>query len=145
MAQHEADIVIQRPVADVWAFVADLAATPRWRTTVTSVAPPAELVVGAEFVATTRVLFRNWSWRVRVTDLAPHRLLAYEVVDGFTDIRTEYRLAALTDESCRFTLAGESRPRDLLTRLLDRPGAWNLRRETASHLPNLKRIMESDG
>lgn len=142
MARHEAHIDIARPVADVWAFVSDIGATPRWRTTVRSVTPPERLAVGAEFEATTRVFGRTWSWRIRIAALEIERRLGYEVVDGVADLTVEYLLEAV-DDGCHFTLVGESRPKNMLTRVLDRPAAWNLRRETADHLPNLKRIMEA--
>ena len=143
MARHVARIVIDRPVADVWAFVSDLASTPKWRTSVTDVEPGVELAVGNEFGATTKVLGRQWRWRLRLTAVEHEARLAYEVSEGVTDIRVEYRLEPTDAGGCRFTLAGESRPTNLLTRVLDRPAAWQLRREIAKQLSKLKDLMET--
>lgn len=135
-------MVIDRPVADVWAFVSDLAMTPQWRTTVTSVTPPTELAAGSEFEATTRLLGRGWQWRLRITSVEPERVLSYQTIDGVADIEVEYRLAR-DDAGCHFALAGRSRPSGPVSRLVDRAGAWKLRREIEGQLQNLKRILEA--
>ncbi|MEM7272071.1 MAG: SRPBCC family protein [Actinomycetota bacterium] len=141
IAEHHATVVINRPVSDVWAFVTDLSETPRWRTSVTTVEPPETLAVGAEFGATSRVLGRNWSWRLRITTVTDNQELGYEVVDGMVDIDVHYRLDEVGG-GCRFTLSGRSRPSNLPGRLLDRAGAWQLKREMDGQVQELKRILE---
>ncbi|MEM7337194.1 MAG: SRPBCC family protein [Actinomycetota bacterium] len=134
--------MIDRPVADVWNVIADLARTPEWRTTVTSVEPPETLAVGAEFDAATRVLGRTWSWRLRITAVAVGEHLAYEVVQGMVDILVDLRLEDV-DGGCRFTFTGTSHPTNPLARLLDWAGAWQLRREMDGQVSNLKKLVEA--
>ena len=110
----------------------------------TSVTPPGELTAGSEFDATTRVLGRDWSWRLRITSVSTNDQLGYEVVDGLVDIQVDYELKS-SDDGCLFTLTGRSRPKNLLTRLVDRAGAWQLKREMNTHVENLKRILETTG
>ena len=87
------------------------------------------------------MLGRDWSWRLRLTSVAPGEELGYEVVEGIIDMRVHYRLERSGD-GCRFTLTGRSRPSNIVARLLDFAGAWQLRREVDSQLRNLKRILE---
>ena len=141
MATAASSIDIDRPVADVWRLVADLGATPRWRTTLTEVVPPAALAPGARFTATTRLLGRSWRWLLEVTAVETERLLAYRVVEGFTSLAVDYRLEPLGD-GCRFTLTGSSTPRRLVERALEPVAAGALRRQSRRHLENLRGILE---
>lgn len=108
----------------------------------TSVTPPAQLTVGSDFDATTRVLGRNWSWHLRITSAVPNERLGYTVVEGIVDIQVDYQLEK-SDKGCRFTLTGQSRPTNLVTRLIDRAGAWQLKREIDGQVNNLKHILET--
>ena len=141
MSDLEASIVIARPPDEVWTYVADLAKTPEWRTSVRSVVPPDELTAGSSFVAGTRVLGRDWQWRLVLDDVDPPTALSYSVSEGFTRIRVTYRLAPI-DEGCRFTLAAWTEPDRVVERLLQPIAAVALRRQARRHLANLKARLE---
>ena len=147
MADHQdaQGVSIRRPAVEVWAFVTDLAQTPRWRSTIRAIDPPARLEVGERFSGTTRLLARNWRWTLEITAADAPRRFAYTVVDGVARITVEY-LIEPTPDGCRFTMAGAVDDRTLLARAIEPLAIRALRRETAAHLRGLKSLLEeSDG
>lgn len=142
MTEYEGSIAIDRPPEVVWSYVSDLAATPRWRTTVHRVEPPAELVPGASFDATTKVVGKTWQWRLTLDEFDPPNTLTYSVAEGFTDITVTYRLAP-AGAATRFTLVASSQPRRRVERLLEPIAGRVLRRQTDQHLANLRAIVEA--
>lgn len=140
--EESATVVIRRDPGDVWDYVADLAETPRWRTTVTSIEPPDELRVGARFTGTTRLLGRTWRWVLELTTVDTGRELGYAVVRGVVKPRVSYLVEPHPDGT-RFTLTGTLPQPGLTGRLLSPLARPALRRETAAHLRNLRRHLES--
>lgn len=138
----EESVVIDRSPLDVWNHVADLRTTPQWRTTVTSVDPPEVMAAGAPFEATTQVLGRRWQWRLTLTEFDPPTSLTMAVSEGFTSLRTTYRVAPV-DGGCRFTLAASSDADRLVERLVEPIAARVLRRHAIRHLAALKRTLEA--
>lgn len=88
------------------------------------------------------MLGRDWSWRLQLTSVVPEEELGYAVIEGIVNIEVEYGLEG-SDDGCLFTLAGRSRPGSLFARLIDRVGAWQLRREIDGQVKTLKRILET--
>ena len=142
MIEHAETVVIHRPPHEVWAYVSRLEATPDWRTTVTSVEPPDSLVVGAAFAATTKVLGRTWKWSMRLTEVENGRRLGYVVTKGVVKPHVRYDLEP-HEEGTRFTFTGTVGAMGTAGRLLSMVAVPTLRREIATHLGNLKRIVES--
>jgi uncharacterized membrane protein len=134
--------VIRRSPAEVWDYVADLRRTPAWRTTVTSIVAPEELRVGERFTGTTRLIGRTWHWELELTDLEVGQLLSYVVVRGIVKPSVFYRVEP-HPEGARFTMGGELAHPGLVGRLLKPLALPALRRETAAHVANLKRILEA--
>jgi uncharacterized membrane protein len=120
---------------EVWAFVSDLVATPRWRTTIESIEAPPHLEVGGRMPATTRVLGKRWRWTVEITSLDPPRRLAYRTT-GAATIDVEYVVDARPDGGSRFSFTGSSSSRlsFLVRRTLDR--------EARKALANLRTILD---
>lgn len=98
----------------------------------------------ATFDASTRVLGREWRWRLVLDEFDPPTGLTYSVVEGFTDLAVTYRVAPVEGET-RFTLLASSSAKRLVERLLEPIAARVLRRETNRHLGNLKAILEGRG
>ena len=142
VSRFEGSVVIARPPEEVWSYVADLARTPEWRTTVQTVEPPEELEVGAEFGATTRVLGRQWRWTLVLDAVEPPTTLSYSVAQGFTDLTVTYRLAPV-EGGCRFSLVAESAADRAIERLLEPIAGRVLRRQTSRHLENLKAALDA--
>lgn len=141
MSEYEGSVVVARAPSDVWSYVADLAATPQWRTSVQSVDPPDVLEAGSPFGATTRVLGRTWRWDLVLDEFDPPTTLTYSVVEGFTDLTVTYRLSPV-DGGCRFTLVASSKADRWVERLLEPLASRVLRRQTSRHLANLKAVLE---
>jgi uncharacterized protein YndB with AHSA1/START domain len=123
--------------ADVWAFVSDLASTPRWRTTVEHVEAPPTLAVGTRMPATTRLFGKRWRWTIEVTAVEPRHRLAYRTT-GLATIDVEYLLDADPDGAggTRFTFRGSSPSR---LSALARP---TLDREARHALENLRATLD---
>jgi len=140
--RESTSVLIRRSPLDVWDYVSDLSKTPTWRTTVTSIAPPEDLQVGAQFEGTTRLLGRTWRWVLEVTEVDVGRKLGYVVVDGVVKLAVSYGIEPSPDGT-EFTLTGGVVRYGLAGRLLKPLALPALRRETAVHLENLKRLLES--
>ena len=121
----------------VWAFVSDLRATPRWRTTVETVDAPSHVELGTQMPATTRVWGKRWRWQVEVTAFEPPQRIAYRT-SGMATVDVEYVLAAGPDGGTRFSFTGSSD--SWLAPLMRR----TLEREARKALENLRRIVDGD-
>lgn len=144
MERYDHSIDLAHPPGAVWALTTDLGRTPEWRTTITSIQPPAELRVGERFSGTTRLLGRTWRWGLEVTVVEPERRFAYDVVEGVAKPTVEYRIEP-TDLGCRFTMSGSIGEMNLVARVLKPFALRSLHRQTVRHLDNLRRILDSDG
>ena len=81
----EAKVTINRPVADVFAFVADLTNEPRWHTDILKVRPapdsPAREGLGSTWIVTARFMGRR-EYEVEVTGFEPNRRIEYTTRTG---------------------------------------------------------------
>jgi uncharacterized protein YndB with AHSA1/START domain len=141
--RSDSSIEIDRPVEEVWAFVTDLGRWPEWRTTITSIDPPASLTVGEGFSGTTHIIGRTWHWQLELTVVEPNLRLAYDVVKGVAKPTVDYHLEPLGDR-CRFTMTGTIDRMGVLGRILAPVALPALRRESSAHVQNLKRILEHE-
>lgn len=144
MDRYEHSIELMQSPETVWEFTTDLGRTPEWRTTITSIEPPAELDVGERFSGTTRLLGRSWRWELQVTVVEPERRFAYTVVEGVAKPSVEYRIEPI-GAGCRFTMSGWIDDKNLAARLLMPLAVPALRRETVRHLGNLERVLAESG
>ena len=142
MDRYEHSIELARSAEAVWAYTTDLARTPEWRTTITSIEPPDELRVGELFSGTTRLLGRSWQWELRITDVEPNRRFAYEVTKGVAKPSVGYAVEP-TASGCRFTMSGWIDQKNLAARVLMPFAVPALNRETVRHLANLARVMDA--
>ena len=137
-------ITIAQPVERVFAFVTDLPATPRWRTSVKEVTPPVEgeLDLGVRFGAATRVLGKRWEWVLEVTAWEPPHRFGYEVVEGSAALAVTY-VCEPDGDGCRFTLRGEGkRPGGLFGAVVVPAARRVMTRDMRRHLGNLKALLE---
>ena len=128
-------IELRAAPAEVWAFVADLGSTPRWRTTVERVDAPVDVELGTQMPATTKVFGKRWRWTIEITAMEPPRRLAYRT-SGLTTIDVEYTIEPLPAGGSRFTFTGSSGSR---LAPLARP---TLDREARKALANLRAILD---
>ncbi len=126
----EHDIVIARPLAEVFAFVTDLRNETRWQPEIESVTLDGPLVVGATFHERRVTFGRRYDWHFVITQLdAPHRI-TIDTRKGTARYRGSRTFEAV-DGGTRVTESGElDLPRFLrpLEGLLARLCRWPLRR-----------------
>lgn len=140
--RYDLSVDIDRSIDAVWSFVTDLRRTPEWRTTITTIEPPERVEVGERFSGTTRLLRRDWTWILEVTDVDAPRRFGYTVVEGVARPTVEYLLEPLGD-GCRFTMSGWIDEMGIVARVLQPFALRALRRETKVHLEQLRAMLES--
>ena len=141
MDRYAHGIELAHPPARVWALTTDLARTSEWRTTITSIVPPAELSVGERFSGTTRLLGRSWRWELQVAVVEPEQRFVYEVVRGVAKPSVEYRIEPISS-GCRFTMSGWIDDKNFAARVLMPFALPALRRETVRHLEKLRQLLD---
>jgi len=140
MLTFEQTIRINRPVADVFAFLADFENLPKWNYYVLEVRKLSDGPIG---IGTTYHQIRKTDEQeLRITELEPNHIVAVQTVPPSSP--------ALV---MRFTLAQEGVTTRLsdswqldtgLPRLLERLGARRIRTAVAENLTKLKELLESD-
>ena len=79
----ERDIVIGRPVGDVFSYVAEPANLPSWQPAVVEVRrPEGGIDVGSRFGETRNFVGKRFQTTVEIVALEPDRLFGIRVVDG---------------------------------------------------------------
>ena len=121
----ETAIAINRPPAEVFAFIADMTNGPSWQQGLHSVRriPPGPVAVGSEHVFERRFAGRMLRSANRITAYDPPHMLAFEIPDGWISGRAHYRVEPAGDGArvtCRmeFTAAGARWFEPLLARVL---------------------------
>jgi carbon monoxide dehydrogenase subunit G len=141
---YEQSIEIERPPAEVFAFLADPANLPRWQPAVVQVSadPPGGFVPNSRLTERRTFLGNSVRSTLEVTALEPDRRLDLTTVEGPVRFCVSHRLEP-SGEGTRLTLVGEGEPGGalrlagpLLRRVVNRQARDDLRR--------LKRLLESD-
>ncbi|MBI3750453.1 MAG: SRPBCC family protein [Chloroflexi bacterium] len=109
MPAAQRSIVIDRPVDEVWAFIADGSTAPRWRSGVLDVAHVSGRGVGEVWKQGVKGPGgRRIDADYEITAFEPGRLLAFKAIAGPVRPTGEYRLAAETGGTrLSFSLAVE--------------------------------------
>ncbi len=139
----ESGVDIDRPVPEVFDFVADMTNAPLWQAGLSLVqrTPPGPVRVGSEHVFERRFAGRALKSRNRITAFQPPSRIAFEIPDGSISGRAAYEVtptAGGSRVSCRmeFRAAGPGR---LLEPLLARLLKHDSRRDDQ----RLKAVLES--
>jgi uncharacterized membrane protein len=142
--RYEQSIEIERPPADVFAFLAEPGNLPRWQPAVAEVTvdPPGQLAEGSRLTEKRTFLGNHVRSTLEVTRLEPHRRLDLGTVDGPVRLRVSHRLEASGDGT-RLTLIGEGEPGGAL-RLAGPLLGRAVNRQARDDLRRLKRLLESD-
>jgi uncharacterized membrane protein len=146
MIRIEQSIVIDRPLAEVFAFAADPANDPRWNEPIvaTRLLTAGPVGVGTVFQHTARFLGRRFETTVEVTEYEPNARACVRTVDG-----------PLRSTGCRvFAAAGAAATRLTITvngaavglfRLGAAFAAPAVERQLAHDLARLKALLEDGG
>jgi len=149
----EESVTIARPVAEVFAFVADARNVPKWRPDVLEVrGAPERVTVGTSFEELIAFGGKK-AWSMRVTALEPGRREVIEAVSGpgvrptqtfLFEPLGEGAAGAVGTSATRVTFRGEIRTLGGF-RLLEPLLPTLIRRNWRRYLANLKRLLEEPG
>jgi uncharacterized protein YndB with AHSA1/START domain len=83
MLTAESEIVIDRPVEDVFAFMTDVDRVPMWMTSVieSRQSPAGRIGVGTQYEHTVKFLGKRFTTRARTSECVPPRRLVFVTVD----------------------------------------------------------------
>jgi carbon monoxide dehydrogenase subunit G len=142
--RFDQSIEIERPPADVFAFLAEPGNLRRWQPAVAEVTvdPPGALAEGSRLTEKRTFLGNHVRSTLEVTRLEPDRRLDLGTVDGPVGLRISHRLEARGDGT-RLTLVGEGEPGGAL-RLAGPLLRRAVNRQVRDDLQRLKRLLESD-
>lgn len=141
----EAEVIIHRPVAEVFAFLSDIDQIPLWVAEMEEIRPtsPGSVAVGSTFDGDAHFLGRRLTSGHVVTAYEPERLFAYRASGGPLPGTLSYRFEPVA-EGTRVTVGAEVEPGGafrLAGPLLRRAG----RRMYGRSLERLKGIVEGEG
>jgi uncharacterized protein YndB with AHSA1/START domain len=137
-------VYIDRPVAEVFAFVTDPANFPRWAGALVKESrqtSPGPVTVGTTFTQVNTLMGRRFVSEMRVATYDPPRRYEYITTSGPIRFAGHYTFAAVGDGT-RFTSVDESQPSGWLRYLqpLLQPFA---QRQIRVNLGRLKAVIES--
>ncbi|SRR6266700_1085221 len=140
----ERDIVICRPVDEVFAFVTDMHNVTRW-TPACEIRQVGEgpMAVGARFVQVGEILGRRIEATTEVTEYAPSATFAFKTVSGPIPLRNTFRFFGVS-EGTRVEIVGEGEPGSLF-KLVGPLFNAAIRKQIETQLEKLKNILEGRG
>lgn len=139
----ESAVDIDRPVSEVFEFIADMTNAPSWQADLHRVErfPPGPVRVGSEHVFERRFAGRALKSRNRITAFHPPFRLEFEIPDGWISGRAAYEVAEVSNGcrvSCRMEFRSSGAGR-ILEPLLARVLSHDSRRDDQ----RLKAVLES--
>jgi uncharacterized membrane protein len=138
------EIVIDRPCAEVAAYVADPSHAPQWYVNIASVEwltdPPVR--VGSRMAFVARFLGRRLAYTYQVTELVPGQRLVMRTAEGPFPMQTTYTWQSLDAGRTRMTLRNQGEPAGF-SRLAAPFMAGAVRRANRKDLAALKARFES--
>jgi uncharacterized membrane protein len=140
----ETEIVIARPVSDVFEYAADASNAPAWYTNIESVdwktPRPAEVGSRVEFVA--RFLGRTLRYTYEFVELVPGQRLVMRTQEGPFPMETTYTWEATPSDSTRMRLRNRGAPTGF-SRVMAPIMKPAMRRANRKDLARLKVILEA--
>jgi uncharacterized protein YndB with AHSA1/START domain len=138
-------VQIDRPIAEVFAFVTDPANFPRWAGALVKESrqtSPGPIGEGTTFTQANMLMGRRFVSEMRVVTYEPPHRFEYVTTSGPIRFAGHYTFAPSGDSSTKFTSIDESEPSGLLRYLqpLLQPFA---QRQITSNLAQLKAVIEA--
>jgi uncharacterized membrane protein len=78
----EHELRIERPCAEVFAYLSDPSNLPRWQRTVSTVEPPDRIETGSRFSEVRSAAGRRFRTTLEITELDPGRVFTIRALDG---------------------------------------------------------------
>jgi hypothetical protein len=145
MTRFEHSVVIQRPLADVWAYVMEPANNAVWQGPIIEVHYPAgkPLELGSEIPEVVSFLGKRFTLTLVVTEHEPSTRSAVRTTSGPVRLDGSYRLEAVDEGSTRFTNEGVVEAHGFF-KVAEPVFARMARREWASSCATLKDLLEAE-
>jgi len=143
MARIEINLVIDRPVEEVFAFVSNSENLPRWRSTSLEIKKTSEgpLGVGSTFKGRFTFLGRQFDGNILVTAHEPNRVYVSKMAEGPFPIETGYTLASI-EEGTHVTFRVEGTPGGFF-KFAEPLVVSMAKRSFETDLQNLKEMLEA--
>jgi uncharacterized membrane protein len=144
MASAEASIHIDRPAADVFAFVGDPVNNPRWRKNVARMTweDAGPMRVGRRGAQVQHVLGRDWTVTAEVVEWDPPRRATWRAVQGPVIARSWVRVEP-DGEGCNVTAGADGGFAGPIGAILTRLAAPRMLAQAEVDLRTLKAHLES--
>ena len=144
MIQTSTSIEIERPAAEVFAFVSEFPNNPRWQRGMQSCRWTSEppLRVGSTYCQHARFLGKDVYQSFEIVDLVPGRRIGFRSMSGSFPISVVRTVEALGEKSSRFTEAVEGDARGFY-RIASPVLQVLVRSSVKRDFPVLKRLLES--
>jgi carbon monoxide dehydrogenase subunit G len=140
----ERDIVIGRPVGEVFSYVSEPANLPSWQPAVVEVRrPEGEIEVGSRFGETRNFVGKRFRTTVEIAELEQDKVFAIRIVDGPLPLTIRH-LFEPVEEGTRLTIAGEADLRGAL-RIAGGVMAKAAEHDAGANLARLKALLEDPG
>lgn len=143
MATIEINLVINRPVEEVFAFVSNSENLPRWRSSSLEVKKISEgpLSVGGTFSCRFTFLGRQFDGNIVVTAHEPNRLYVSKIAGGPFPLESRYLFESVTDGT-HVNFVAEGEPGGFF-KLAEPLVVSMARRAFTTDLQNLKEMLEA--
>lgn len=143
MIKVEKSIVINRPIAEVFAFVADQRNAPRWQSGLLEVRPTTEgaLGVGTKHDLVRKFMGRRLEASNEYIEYEPNKKIAFKSTSGPVGFEAGY-LTESSEVGTKLTSWIEMQPKGFAG-LAEPLIASSLKREVQSNLSELKDLLES--
>lgn|GEM_PF-4100178 len=142
LAQAQEQILINRPVEQVWGFHSDPTNIPRISVNTTRYEPKGPMALGCRIIGATKVIGKTVEWEADVVEYAPQRgyrlrsvvaPLQWELAYSYRPIQGKTMVIA---EQTAFGLSG------FFGRISEKFIVMRYRRDLAKNLANLKQMVE---
>ena len=139
----EKNVVIDRPVETVFAFVTDMNKVPLWMPVrdlrQTSSGP---LAVGSTFVQSTEIFGQRFEGTIQVTEYDPPRVFAFKVIQGPFPLANRITLTPLDSKRTSANLLVDVEPGNVLK--MAGPFLTPLaKKQLETQVATLKRVLET--
>jgi uncharacterized membrane protein len=137
------EIVIDRPVGEVWRYAAEPDNAPAWYTNIRSARwlTPPPLALGSRFDFVASFLGRRLAYTYEVVELVPGERLVMRTAQGPFPMETTYAWQAAGPDRTRMTLRNRGRPSGFAS-VAAPVLASAMRRANHSDLARLKALLE---
>ncbi|MDO9084778.1 MAG: SRPBCC family protein [Anaerolineaceae bacterium] len=143
MVKHELYIVIQRPVAEVFAFVSDLSNGPQWQTGLLESRNQTQgsLGIGSKFASVRKFLGRKVEGLVEITEYEPNSKFVIKSASGTAPFEETY-LFEPTSNGTKLSTVFELHTSGLMG-LAEPMIVGSLKREMDADFGDLKDLLET--